>query len=231
MKSIISIHDVMPETMDRVLKLIEWLEALKVPPSTLLVVPGKDWTEAQIRQLDSLSKKGYTLAAHGWHHKTRPRRIYHRLHSFILSRDVAEHLDLSSAEILKLIQRSKAWFLEHNLPSPALYVPPAWALGPIRKKELKEAPYQQIETTLGVIQLNSDAQTRFVALPLTGYEADTNFRAFFLSYWNRFQEFKARKSKLPLRISIHPDDLELKIAEQLKTQIKASEQFLKYSDC
>ena len=37
MKSIISIHDVMPETMDRVLKLIEWLEALKVPPSTLLV--------------------------------------------------------------------------------------------------------------------------------------------------------------------------------------------------
>jgi predicted deacetylase len=154
MKSIISIHDVMPETMDRVLKLIEWLEALEVPPSTLLVVPGKDWTEAQIKQLDSLSKKGYTLAAHGWRHKTRPRRIYHRLHSLILSRDVAEHLDLSSTEILDLIQRSKAWFLEHNLPAPDLYVPPAWALGPIRKKELSKATYQQIETTLGVIQLN-----------------------------------------------------------------------------
>ena len=231
MKSIISIHDVMPKTLDRVLKIIQWLETLEVPPSTLLVVPGKNWSADQIKQLDFLSNKGYTLAAHGWHHKTKPRRIYHRLHALILSRDVAEHLDLSSGQILELLDRSKAWFLEHKLPAPPLYVPPAWALGPIRKKALQKAPYDQIETTRGLIRLTQGEQPTFKAFPLTGYEADTQFRAFFLSHWNRLQENKAKQSKVPLRISIHPDDLELKISKQLEAQVKATDQFLKYSDC
>lgn len=230
MRAFVSIHDLMPHTLPRVERLLGWLADRGVPPVTLLVVPGLPWEPAQIARLRSLAGAGHPLAAHGWVHQTQPRRLAHRLHAALISRDVAEHLDLPSAEILALLRRAQAWFPENGLPSPGFYVPPAWALGPIGKRDLAAAPYARIETTRGLIHLDrkpaSDAaQPRFVAYPLTGYEADTRLRAAFLRRWNEVQwQQAARRGKL-LRISIHPNDLELRLADQLTTQIEAVETF------
>jgi hypothetical protein len=65
---------------------------------------------------------------------------------------------------------------------------------------------------------------------LTGYEADSPFRVRFLSKWNQFQQRQAQNKSLPLRISIHPYDLDLPIAEQLEQQLKSVETFLGYND-
>jgi len=245
MNALISIHDVMPHTFERVERTLDWLAERKVPPVTLLVVPGRPWRPQQIERLRELAAAGHKLAAHGWHHETRPRRLYHRLHAALISRHVAEHLDLDSQGILKLMQRSSNWFGENSLPRPFLYVPPAWALGPISKADLAQAPYRLIETTRGLIQLESNAPSfpesenqtartdapitlKFQKLPLTGYEADTALRECFLRRWNDAQARAARCKNLPLRISIHPDDLDLRLADQMEQQINIVEPFRPY---
>jgi hypothetical protein len=70
----------------------------------------------------------------------------------------------------------------------------------------------------------------FQKLPLTGYEADTAFREFFLHRWNASQAKAAIRKNLPLRISIHPDDLELRLANQLEQQIDKMKTFRPYQN-
>lgn len=230
MKAIISIHDCMPETMDKIQNILEWLKEHNVPPVTLLVVPGKNWTRQHLSQLQEYTKEGHTLAAHGWHHHTQPKKILHRIHALIISKNVAEHLDLHEQSILDLLKRSHQWFLQQKLPSPSLYVPPAWALGAIKKQSLLKTPFKQIEVTRGIIDLTSSKKPYLKTLPLTGYEADSPFRASFLVRWNQFQQKQAQAKAIPLRISIHPYDLDLPIAKQLETQLSTVESFLSYSD-
>jgi len=260
MKALVCIHDVMPHTLERVDRIIDWLNARNVPPVMLLVVPGRPWEPHQIERLQQLAAAGHELAAHGWHHQTRPRRLYHRLHAALISRNVAEHLDLDSPGILALMQRSRNWFGENDLPLPDFYVPPAWALGPIKKADLAQVPYRMIETTRGLIHLGREAYPHasrrsatktktsrktspncgdlepglpaihFQKLPLTGYEADSPFREFFLRRWNAAQAKTAARKNLPLRISIHPDDLKLRVADQMEQHIGAVTAFLPYQN-
>lgn len=259
MKACLSIHDVMPHTLERVERILAWLQKRGVPPITLLVVPGRPWEKPQIERLRQLTVEGHELAAHGWHHETKPRHLYHRLHAALISRHVAEHLDLNSQGILELMQRSRNWFDENQLPLPDFYVPPAWALGPITKADLAQAPYHLVETTRGLLHLqaprpaaqnaptapaqagngrapirlrpeNGSEPVAFQKLPLTGYEADTAFRECFLRRWNASQARSAAHSDRPLRIAIHPDDLDLRLADQMEQQIHAIETFLPYQN-
>ena len=230
MKALVSIHDVMPETFNKVLQIIKWLKEKGVPPCALLVVPGKNWNEDMISQLRALTREGYPLVAHGWFHKTKPKRLFHKLHSLILSRDVAEHLDLDSSGIIELMNRAHNWFPENNLRSPKLYVPPAWALGFLNQSALSETPYEMVEITRGVLNLKGEQSPKLITLPVTGYEADNATRTLFLRIWNQLQEKHARFHKTPLRISIHPNDLNLNIADQLEAQIDRADSFIQYQD-
>lgn len=228
MKALISIHDLMPETMDRVQDILDWLRARSVPPVTLLVVPDKAWSPEGIDQLRRLAAAGHPLAAHGWRHVTEPRRPWHRLHAALISRNVAEHLALDSPGIRQLMQQSHQWFGKHDLPAPKLYVPPAWALGKISRAHLAALPYPQIETTSGLLQRDPASGYQMKKLPLTGYEADTTLRAAALRKWNRWQARSAEKTDRPLRISIHPDDFHLRLRDQLETQIDSVKNFISY---
>ena len=245
MKAIVSIHDVTPTTLHKVERILTWLEQRDVPPVTLLVVPGQPWEAKQIERVRALAAAGHELAAHGWAHKTRPSRAYHRLHAALISRNVAEHLALPSAAILGLMQRSSDWFGQNGLPLPAIYVPPAWALGPITRADLAQVPYRLIEITGGLLidqtaragsapteNTHGENHRRFTfrRLPLTGYEADNIAREYFLRGWNRWQARVARQKNLPLRISIHPDDPELRVADQMARQIESARAFENYLD-
>lgn len=245
MQVLVSIHDLMPHTLARVERILDWLQVRGVPPVTLLVVPGRPWQPQQLERLRELAAAGHPLAAHGWQHTTTPRRLSHRLHAALISRNVAEHLDLDSPGILHLMQRARNWFGENDLPLPDFYVPPAWALGPITKADLAQAPYRLIETTRGLIHTAGSAAAspqrtntqrkhdpaglQFQKLPLTGYEADTPAREYFLRCWNAAQARAATRKNQPLRLSIHPDDLELRVADQLEQHIRAATEFLSYA--
>ena len=222
---LVSIHDVMPATLDRCLRLIEFLDGQGVNPVTLLVVPGLPWSDSQLATLKSLQAGGRVLAGHGWRHEADTiRGPYHRLHSLLLSRRAAEHLSLTPAEIRTLIGRCFAWFGEHDLASPTLYVPPAWALGRIGQDALTQLPFRYYEVLTGV--LNVDGRLR--RLPLTGYEADTRLRAMTLAPWNACNARYARRSGNPLRIGLHPYDDELQLRGQLRAQIQRCDGFIGY---
>ncbi|MBK5939991.1 DUF2334 domain-containing protein [Halochromatium roseum] len=219
--ALISVHDLMPETMPAVHQTLKQLEQHRLTPVTLLVVPGRHWNRSGIETLRSLERDGYRLAGHGWCHQAeRIGGFYHRLHSLFLSRRVAEHLALDEAGIIALINRCYAWFGEQGLTPPTLYVPPAWAMGCISIPRLREScPFSLYERFDAVID---SAAERAHPLPLTGYEADSALRAPVLRLWNRWNWRSAQRQGLPIRIGIHPGDLELRLADDLKRDLSRS---------
>ncbi len=136
-RALISIHDVMPETREQVSQILALLP--QGPQAiTLLVVPGSNWQTADLDWLHQLQQQGYPLAGHGWLHRCEPPiSLYHRLHSLLLSRRVAEHLSLSASGIDALIRNCHQWFLD---------VPPAWAMGSISRAQLAAMPFRLFET-------------------------------------------------------------------------------------
>ncbi|WP_440996828.1 polysaccharide deacetylase family protein [Arhodomonas sp. SL1] len=228
MDALISIHDVMPETLDRVGHHLRVLRRHGHDAITLLVVPGRPWGEADIAQLARWQSQGLELAAHGWHHHA-PRLggPRHWIHSALLSRRAAEHLALGPNAIADLMRKSAAWFPRQNLTPATTYVPPAWALGRIRPEQLRAQPFERIEITRGLL---FPATGRLIALPLVGFEADTLMRERFLRAWNNVQARLARDHKRPLRIGIHPQDHELRLAGQLHAFIAGNWRSLRYRD-
>lgn len=216
--SIVSIHDVAPHTFDRICQIVDLLHENNIRTYTLLVIPNQNWTSTQHEKLRALTAAGAELAGHGWNHKSLPpKSIRHYLHSKFISRNVAEHYSLSSEEGIQMMCNCHAWFQQNNLPPPKLYVPPAWALGNTKLRDLYQTPFSMVETLQGVYHI---AETRMIRLPLLGYEADTLFRQIMLSAFNKLNLLIAKHTSTPIRLSIHPNDLHLRLQNQLKAHLK-----------
>ncbi|MQX35380.1 polysaccharide deacetylase family protein [Roseospira navarrensis] len=215
---ILSIHDVMPGTLEPVGDLLAVLDRHGAGPVDLLVVPGLDWRPDQIRTLQGWADAGHRLAGHGWRHRVdRVRGLKHRLHSLLLSRDVAEHLALDADGIADLIDRCHAWFGAHDLPVSDLYVPPAWALGAIPRRDLAALPFARYEVFTGFIDGRSG---RWHPVPMIGFEADTVWRAGPVRVWNTLNREHARFCRTPLRVAIHPHDLSYRLGGTLRRLIE-----------
>lgn len=212
--AIVSLHDVMPDTLDEVAWwLNNWLVDIEPANLTLLVVPGLDWQPPQLAQLRRWQQQGYELAGHGWLHRVRRiSTLYHRLHSTLVSRQAAEHLSLSEAELIELVQRNYQWFTDNDFQSPELYVPPAWALGQLPAAARRHLPFHYLESTAGFHDLHAG---RFHALPLAGFEADARWRVPSLRLWNGLNRCVAT-SQRALRLSIHPHDHRYYLASSLQ---------------
>ena len=224
---LVSVHDVMPRTLDDTEQIVSHLQDAGMTKVTLLVVPDTGWSAPTLRRLEQLVASGAELAGHGWRHKVEHiRGLRHRLHSLFISRDVAEHLALTTSEAIELMQRCHAWFEEHGLPAPDLYVPPAWAMGNVTHAELDNLPYQQFETMNGVYD---NQQRRFRRSAMIGFEADTALRAFICRTWNRVNLLIAGTSK-PVRVAIHPRDFELRLSADLRRLIDHGGTALSYRD-
>lgn len=214
----LSIHDVEPSRLGGVRALLDRCRAVAGTRVTLLVVPGLGWSPSQVEQLVEWAAEGFELAGHGWVHQALPpRTLYHRLHARLLSRDQAEHLSRTREELTSLVRRGATWFRSRGLPAPELYVPPAWALGALGADDLAGLPYRWYEVLPGFV----DARTgRLHPTPLVGYEADTGFRRRALRFTNALARGVARAVGRPLRIGLHPRDLELLLADDLLRDLR-----------
>lgn len=227
MHATVSIHDVMPHTLDGIHALAGLIPDQQKPKVLLLVVPGVEWSSEQIATLKQLCEKGFSLAGHGWQHRAPCiRGPYHRLHSLFVSRKVAEHLSYSRKELNDMLCRNYDWFAQKKLPAPKTYVPPAWAMGQLKYNDLKALPFRYYENTRG---LYDSLTGNYRRLPLAGFEADTRLREFFLRPWNALNHWLASETK-PLRISLHPYDLEYRLGQQLRQFIKAIEHWYSVDD-
>ena len=225
-KSIISIHDVMPHTLDNIKKIIKILEKIKCAPPTLLVVPGRNWSKNDINFLKTIQNDGYEIAGHGWYHETKNiSTFYHKFHSAFISRNVAEHLSLTNKEIVMLMENCFKWFEKNHFQKPITYVPPAWALGNINKKDISNSSYKIIETLSGVYY-----EEKFEKMLLVGYETDNLFRVITVSFLNFLSEKISTYSTIPLRISIHPNDFSYPLKSQLEKILQSERKFFSYRD-
>lgn len=210
--ALVSVHDVMPCTLDKVERIIDTLAAQGIHTATLLVVPGKSWQTKEIDKLRQYSRQGYELAGHGWYHQVdKYGGFKHRLHALVMSRNVAEHLALDTIGISRLIEQCYAWFKEQQLPAPSLYVPPAWAMGTISAARLRYLPFRYFEYFSGIYDSKLNC---FERIPLVGYEANAWFRAPAIALWNRLN-FIGAQHQGRLRFSIHPNDFELLLHKRL----------------
>jgi len=217
---LVSIHDVMPETLDRVDEIVADMDANGWPPAILLVVPGRNWTADGLARLQQFAKRGHALAGHGWTHQIhRIRNTRHLAHSLLLSRRVAEHYTLDALGVDVLVRRCRRWFARHGLPEPELYVPPAWALGPVPAERLaRRGGYRFVETLGGIFDADRGKMLR---LPVLGFEADTPLRAAFLKASNAWSLRQGRRVGA-VRLAIHPQDRQLRLANDLKALIRRS---------
>ena len=214
--ALVSIHDVMPETLAAVQRCLDECRARDVYDVYLLVVPGRSWSCVQIQQLHQWVEEGCLLAGHGWLHEcSRIVRPYHRLHSALMSRNVAEHLELEPGGITALMMQCHDWFVFNQLPAPSLYVPPAWALGKVENLQIQRTGFEFVETLRGVVHLQRDQRKLSLLL---GYEADTALRRRVLSVWNRANRRLAHWQGA-IRIGLHPDDLDLQLSRQLRADL------------
>lgn len=218
---IVSIHDVMPDRLDRVERLLERVAAR---PVYLLVVPGLDWRARDIDRLRGWVDRGHRLAGHGWRHRIeRFGGLRHRLHGALISRRVAEHLERDADGIVALMTRCRQWFPEHGLSSPSLYVPPAWALGRVPVWRLGSTGFTAVETLSGIVAHvdtpgvgpHAGEAWRFRRLPLLGYEVDTRWRALAVRASNGLNRWISRWHG-PIRFGLHPDDLSHRLAGDIE---------------
>ncbi len=222
--ALVSVHDVTPGDLPRILRILDLLEEAGVPPPTLLVVPGRDWTAETLAVLRALVAKGHRLAGHGWAHRCdAPRTLFHQLHGLLISRDQAEHLSKPREELLALVRRCFDWFGATGLPAPELYVPPAWALGALTRDDLSTLPFRWYEVLGGLIHGGTG---RMRWLPLVGFEADTRFRQASLKVLNGLNAGLARLTARPVRISLHPPDLDCLLKRDLETLVREPWRFV-----
>lgn len=228
LSALVSVHDLMPETRPKVERLLHRLNAIPPPAVALLVVPGRGWTTADLNWLRSLSQCGYTLIAHGWHHEcSPPRRFTHKLHSRMLSNRAAEHLSLSNTDIPQLMHDCHTWFHEVGLEAPNVYIPPAWALGPVTRENLQATPFPYVETLRGLYHTRT---FRWYHLPVAGFEVDRWWRAALMRMLNHVSAWWAVRRHKPLRIAIHPQDWQYPLADQLDAFLDRVERHVAYPE-
>lgn len=225
---LVSIHDVTPETLPQVRSLADAMAAQGLPPALLLVCPGTGWNERTLAALKDFVERGHTLAGHGWRHCISGYGgLYHRLHAALVSRDVAEHLERDADGIAELIQRSHDWFEAHDLASPSLYVPPAWAMGSVDLKRLRDLPYRWYETLSGMYDAERGEWQRW---PLVGFEADTACRAVILRGSNRLNRRLAEVRDCPVRVALHPYDLSYRLRADIERLFTAGPNCMTWHD-
>lgn len=221
--ALVSIHDVMPGTVSRVERIVRFLRDRGVSELTALVVPGEGWTRGHIRRLRAWQEGGIELAGHGWRHRVhRIQTIWHRVHEKAISREEAEHLSLSRKEAEIVIRRCHGWFADAGLEPPALYVPPAWAMGRVTAGHCRSLPFSLYETLSGVHDVRT-GDHRW--MPLLGYMGDTPIRTTVLRRVNAFN------LGLPLpaiRIAVHPHDLDLPLRRDLARHLTRFRRFSTY---
>jgi hypothetical protein len=211
---LVSIHDVSPQSLPQVDTILKQLSQLQYSNIILLIIPGKQWKAKDINRLKKYQRSGYILAGHGVFHQCQSiQTITHRLHSLLISRNAAEHLSLTINQISVLISSCYHWFLKNGFDAPCLYVPPAWAMGKVPRKELIKLPFRFYESLTGMYDSQTD---NFYYMPLLGFEADTIPRKWAVRMFNTMNCHYAKIFDKTIRIAIHPNDFQLLLAQDLE---------------
>jgi hypothetical protein len=99
-------------------------------------------------------------------------------------------------------------------------------MGPLQPSALGNLPFAWYEVLTGVREA---ATGRLRRIPMLGYEADTGLRTPIVRLWNRLNRRQALRTGW-LRIGIHPGDLGLPLADDLRADLTRFTRWASYAD-
>ena len=119
---------------------------------------------------------------------------------------------------------SFSWFNDNGLKSPTLYVPPAWALGELTKKDIESLPFNEVEVTSGVF-----ISSKFNFIPLIGFEAKTYLSFLMLKILNRLN-YILYMFYGKIIIAIHPDDFNLLLKKDIDKYLRKATDTFRFNE-
>lgn len=211
--TLISISSVKPETLDQVDQLLAAVRDHGIRKTTLFVETEAHWATRDVDRLRRWRDKGVAFGGQGLSqssipvkHWKKPR--WRRVHST----DTGIQSERTEANCVELIARCAEWFQSQRLARPNVYATPEWTLDRLSVSQLNRLPFRMYESRQGVIDINC---RRMYSLPSVSFEADSWFRSFALRSVNASNRAAAVISRRPLRVSLHPYDLTLRLHDDV----------------
>ena len=227
---IISLHDVTPRNYVRVRQQIEELAALDIHQTSLLVVPhfhGEkqlDEDQAFCKWLLQLQGQGHEIVLHGWTHQVSNLKSqisnlkcpFTWFYENLYTAGEAEFLNLDYKEAHTRIGKGLAMFRDLGLNTRG-FIAPAWLMNPNVERAAKDHGLIYSNTISKLIHLPTD---RSYSTRSCVWSTRAFWRRVISPIWNSYL-FHRLNAVDPLRISLHPNDLDYpKIWEQIKTLVR-----------
>ena len=229
---IVSLHDVTPSTFARVQRQVEELAAWGVHCSSLLVVPyyhGQERLDEDknlIGWLQKSQREGHEIVLHGWEHLIsrqkaeggRQKRSYFKnwFYENVYTSNEAEFLDLNYEEAFQKIQDGLEMFraLDFNVQG---FIAPAWLMNSEVERAAHDLGLRYTNSLSTLIDLQHGQ--RYSSRSCV-WSTRACWRRICSRIWNGLL-FQQLRSVAPLRISLHPCDIEHpKIWNQMKRLIQ-----------
>lgn len=207
----VSLHDVAPATLQDCAATLAFLDALRIGPVALLVVPNYhglgriDRDERFCEFLRLRERRGDEIVLHGfWHHG--PGRSHcglrDRFERRVGTADEGEFssLDEDTARTRLLrglsVMRAAGW-------QPNGFVAPAWLMSHGTRTSLESLPFRYCSTRDSIIPLQCDGDIRAPSLVVNTHSV---FRRALSPAWNQLRLW--RRTDFPvLRAALHPRDV------------------------
>lgn len=213
---IVSLHDVTPSTFARVRRQVESLSGLGVTRTSLLAIPHYHAKEklrddpSLVSWLKTRQEEGHEVVLHGWLHQisdlksqisnSRPGRWFYEN---LYTAGEAEFLHLGYDEAHARMAQGLDMFRDLGLKARG-FIAPAWLMNPEVELAAKAHGFAYTNTISEIVALSNGRR-----LPSRSCVWSTRaaWRRICSLGWNRLLFARLRDAE-PLRISLHPSDLE-----------------------
>ncbi len=222
---IVSLHDVTPSTFDRVRRQVDELASFGVTRTSLLAVPCYHGNEklgddpALVKWLCARQSEGHEVVLHGWLHQISNLKSLSRrggdqisnpspsplswFYRNLYTAGEAEFLTLNHGEARALIGHGLAMFNELGLRARG-FIAPAWLMNPEVERAAADQGLAYTNTISELVRLPGGKRH---ATRSCVWSTRAAWRRECSLAWNALL-FRRLHDVEPLRISLHPSDLE-----------------------
>ncbi len=211
----IEIHDVAPATWPRCAALLERLERIGAPCTTLLVVPwyhrgiAIDRAPAFIDAISQRIARGDEVALHGFVHvdeASAPRTLRGFFERCVLTRGEGEFAAVDEDDARDRVAQAIAIWRRTGWPV-AGFVPPAWLLSTQARQALASgAPFEYVALRGGLWRL---ADRRWLPTDVAWYSPTSALRRSMSRAAIALAIARASRARL-LRVALHPQDADVR---------------------